>query len=294
MMHLQICNTGHNLKHTSKDTLRAIKYFRADNKNSRREAHVAKKLSPRANAKRANRPNPRIDRNPNIEEFEIETRSPQKRVKKKVQLIPRNLSQERYVDLLLDPEKHIVFAMGPAGTGKTMLATQYAIKCLMEGIVEKIIITRPAVSVDENHGYLPGTLVQKLTPWCLPILDVLKEHFSVQAVEKMIADEVIELAPLSMMRGRSLKNAIILLDESQNATPNQMKMMLTRIGEGSRMIVTGDIKQHDRGFEQNGLKDFIHRLEENPSKAIAVCHFSRDDVERHEIIEEVLKLYGDE
>lgn len=250
-------------------------------------------------AKRANRPNPREDRNAQIIPFERDTDSttrshtPQP-YKKRVQLLPRNLHQEDYVDALFNTDNHIVFAMGPAGCGKTLLATLFAIHQYQAGHCRKIIITRPAVSVDEQHGYLPGSLVDKMTPWCLPILDVFKEHFSVQQVERMILDEVIEIAPLAYMRGRTFKNCIILFDEAQNATVNQMKMVLTRIGENSRMVVTGDLKQHDRGFENNGLKDFVERLTSRGSSSMAVIDFGASDVERHPVIEEILHIYGDE
>lgn len=253
----------------------------------------------RANAKRADKPNPREDRNfpydphknprgyQQDEQFE-------RRPKKKVQLLPRSVAQEDYVDALLDPSKHVVFAMGPAGCGKTLLATQYAVKGLMDGTYEKIVITRPAVSVDEQHGFLPGGLVEKMQPWMMPILDVFKEYYSPMQVAKMIQNEQIEIAPLAFMRGRTFKNAIILADEMQNSTISQTKMVLTRIGENSKMIFTGDLKQHDRGYETNGLKDFVERLERKGSAGIAVCHFDSGDVERHPIIEEILGIYGED
>lgn len=251
-------------------------------------------------AKRANKPNPREDRNfgrnhrAEIIPFHHDAESDRPTARKKrVELLPRNVAQEDYVDTLLDDSKHVVFAMGPAGCGKTLLATQYAIQALQAGDFTKIIITRPAVSVDEQHGFLPGTLVEKMAPWVLPIMDVFKEHYTPAQVEKMVLDEVIEIAPLAYMRGRTFKNSIILFDEAQNATPNQMKMVLTRIGEGARMIITGDLKQFDRGFEANGLKDFVERLEARGSDAIAVCNFEAGDVERHPVIEEILGLYGD-
>jgi phosphate starvation-inducible PhoH-like protein len=260
---------------------------------------VAKQNS-RSNAKRASRPNPREDRNPksssrsyrdNVVPFNA---NPEPRVKKKVELLPRNLRQEEYIELLEDQHNSVVFATGPAGTGKTLLCTLYAIKQLQEGNIDKIIITRPAVSVDEQHGFLPGTLLDKMAPWVIPITDVFKEFYSVQALEKMLMDEVVEIAPLAYMRGRTLKRSIILFDESQNATPNQMKMVLTRLGDESRMFVTGDIQQHDRGFSDNGLKDFMNRLALHRSNRIKLVRFDREDVERHPVIEEILTLYGEE
>lgn len=249
------------------------------------------------NAKRANRPNPREDRNDqrNVHYLNTSFNEDQTTIRrKKVQIIPRNIAQETYVDLLEDETKSIIFATGPAGTGKTLLATLYAIKQLQAGVIKKIIITRPAVSVDEQHGFLPGDLTAKLSPWCVPILDIFKEHYSIQQTERMLLDEVIELAPLGMMRGRTLKNAICILDEAQNATVNQVKMMLTRIGDGTRIFVTGDCRQHDRGYENNGFSDFIGRIRSGPSDAIAFAEFSRGDVERHPVVAEVLKIYGED
>jgi phosphate starvation-inducible PhoH-like protein len=256
---------------------------------------VARNIQKRA--KRANKPNPRQDRNYDHKVIPFDRDGDQdtysSRPKKKVQLLPRNLHQEEYVDNLLDPSKYVVFAMGPAGCGKTLLATQYAIHGMQTGEFEKIVITRPAVSTDEQHGFLPGSILEKMRPWCAAILDVFKEHYSPYQVEKFLQEETIEIAPLAYMRGRTFKNAIVLFDEAQNATPNQMKMVLTRIGEGSRIIVTGDLRQHDRGYDQNGLKDFIERLRVRGSDSIAVCDFEAGDVERHPIIEEILSIYGD-
>jgi phosphate starvation-inducible PhoH-like protein len=253
----------------------------------------------RSNAKRANRPNPREDRNiqQNTRSYNGSNVVPinaESRMKKKVELLPRNLRQEDYIDMLTDENNSVVFATGPAGTGKTLLCTLYAIKMLQEGKIDKIIITRPAVSVDEQHGFLPGTLLDKMAPWVIPITDVFKEYYSVQALEKMLMDEVVEIAPLAYMRGRTLKRSIILFDESQNATPNQMKMVLTRLGDGSRMFVTGDIQQHDRGFADNGLKDFMNRLALTKSNRIKLVRFDKEDVERHPVIEEILSLYGED
>jgi phosphate starvation-inducible PhoH-like protein len=254
----------------------------------------------RENAKRASRPNPREDRNHpydakrNPHGFQDE--APGSRPTKRVQLLPRNLAQEDYVDALLNPDINVVFAMGPAGCGKTLLATLYAIKGLQEGTYDKIVITRPAVSVDEQHGFLPGDLNQKMQPWVMPILDVFKEHFSAVQVQRMIEEEKIEIAPLAYMRGRTFKNAIILADEMQNSLPSQMKMVLTRIGDNSKMIVNGDLNQHDRGFAgaKNGLKDFVDRLVQRGCDSIDVIEFEVGDVERHPVIEQILNIYGDE
>ena len=166
--------------------------------------------------------------------------------KKKITILPRNVHQEDYIDLLDDPQKSICFATGPAGTGKTMLAVQMGIHKYDSGEVSKIVITRPAVSVDEQHGFLPGDLKDKMAPWTRPIFDVLEEHWTPKQVERMIENKEIEIAPLAYMRGRTFKECWIVADEMQNATPEQMKMLLTRIGTGSKIVVTGDLAQHDR------------------------------------------------
>lgn len=239
-------------------------------------------------AKRANRENPRIDRNPPNPPINLEERR-----SRRVELIPRNLAQERYIDALLDDSKPIVFAVGPAGSGKTMLGTEFAIKGFQEGRFKKIVITRPAVSVDEQHGFLPGGIFEKMQPWMMPILDVFKRYYSPKALQYLIANELVEIAPLAYMRGRTMADAVIIADEMQNSTISQTKMVLTRIGDNSRMIVTGDLQQHDRGYDLNGMKDFIDRLKRFGSMGIAVIEFTAQDVVRHPIIEDVLRLYGE-
>jgi len=213
---------------------------------------------------------------------------------RKVEVLPKNMRQEDYLALLEDPRKNIVFAIGPAGTGKTLLACLLAIRELKAGRIDKIVITRPAVSVDEQHGFLPGTLIEKMAPWTRPIFDVFEQYWAPKYIENMIEENVIEVAPLAYMRGRTFENSIILADEMQNATPSQMKMLLTRIGNNSRIFVTGDLNQHDRGFEANGLKDFVERLASTRSRMIGVVEFEQRDVERHVAVAEVLKIYGED
>lgn len=242
-------------------------------------------------AKRANRPNPRAERNVHYLNPEDESGSTNT---KRVKILPRNIAQEKYLELLDDEMKSVIFATGPAGTGKTLIATLYAIQQLRAGEIKKIIITRPAVSVDEQHGFLPGDLLQKMAPWVIPITDVFKEYYSPAQLTRMLENEIIEIAPLAYMRGRTLKNAIVIFDEAQNATPSQMKMVLTRIGENSRMFITGDVRQHDRGFSDNGLKDFLARLMLKGSDRIGAVTFDAGDVERHPVIEDVLDLYGED
>lgn len=217
-----------------------------------------------------------------------------KRRENRVKILPKNLAQEDYLALLDDPRKNIVFATGPAGTGKTMIAVLAAIRALKAGECEKVVVTRPAVSVDEKHGFLPGTLPEKMAPWTRPIFDVFEEYYSPKEIETMIAENIIEIAPLAYMRGRTFKNSWIVADEMQNATESQMKMLLTRIGVGSRIVVTGDLAQHDRGYENNGLKDFIARVERSRSDRIGFVKFAKADVERHPAVSEVLRIYGDD
>ena len=211
---------------------------------------------------------------------------------KKVEMIPRNTAQETYIDALF--EKRMVFAVGPAGTGKTLLAVLRAIKALRDQEVTRIILTRPAVSVDEKHGFLPGDLNAKMEPWTRPIFDVFEEYYGLQETKKMLDEGTIEIAPLGFMRGRTFKNAYVIADEMQNATPDQTKMLLTRIGEGSSMIITGDLRQHDRGFEKNGLKDFLERFHLTRKESMAVCTFKREHIERDPVVAEVLEIYGEE
>jgi len=213
------------------------------------------------------------------------------RKKQQVNIVPRNLAQETYVELLKNPKKYITFAIGPAGTGKTMLAVQWAIKLFKEGVVSKIIVTRPAVSVDEEHGFLPGDLNAKMAPWTRPIFDVFEEYYHPKEIQEMLEDGVIEISPLAYMRGRTFKNAFIIADEMQNATPSQMKMLLTRIGDNSRMVVTGDLNQADRPKE-NGLLEFCSLYGQGGDyRMIAMATFEPKDVERHPVVREVLKLY---
>ena len=209
-----------------------------------------------------------------------------------VTILPRNKHQESYMLKLLDPKKDIVFGVGPAGTGKTLLAVQVAVKMFKEGKVDKIIVTRPAVSVDEDLGFLPGTLEQKMAPWTRPIFDVLRNYFNAREISTMIDEGIIEIAPLAYMRGRTFKDSFILADEMQNATENQMKMLLTRLGEGSKMAVTGDLAQADR-INDNGLIRFVDRLQAKDHTRLDIVRFAQGDIERHEAVKEVLQIYGD-
>jgi len=213
--------------------------------------------------------------------------------RRRVQIYPKSLSQETYLLKLNDPNKMIVFAIGPAGTGKTMLAVQWAVDQLKYGSADKIIITRPAVSVDEEHGFLPGDLNEKMAPWTKPIFDVIAENFNAREIENFIKEGVIETSPLAYMRGRTFKNAVVIADEMQNATPSQMKMLLTRLGQNSKMVVTGDLQQADRP-SNNGLLEFLGLYNNfQGHRYVDLVKFDVQDVERHEAVKEILSIYGD-
>lgn len=207
---------------------------------------------------------------------------------------PKNRSQEIYANLLKNRNKKIVVANGPAGTGKTLFATEYGIRNFMMDTVEKLIFTRPSVSVDEDLGYLPGSLEEKMAPWVRPIYDILYQFLSPKEVQQLVEEKVIEIAPLGFMRGRTFKHAWIVADEMQNSTTSQMKMLLTRLGEGSRLIITGDLDQHDKQNELNGLEDFLRRFKGKRSSSITSFEFEKEDIQREEVVKEVLDIYGGE
>ena len=204
-------------------------------------------------------------------------------------LSPRTFTQRKYLDFLYSSVP-VVVGTGPAGTGKTLLACHAGSKALLAGQVQRIILTRPAVSVDEQHGFLPGNLNKKMEPWTRPMFDALYRYFSVKKVQDMVYDQQIEICPLAYMRGRTFDNAWVIADEMQNSTPSQMKMLLTRIGEESKMVVVGDMDQHERGFEQNGLRDLVQRLEDDLEDIVQV-KFTESDVVRNEVIKQILKMY---
>ena len=211
-----------------------------------------------------------------------------------IEIVPRTRNQERLVLALQDYSQPIVVTAGPAGTGKTYLAMLAAVKAFREGEVDRIVLTRPAVAVeDEKHGYLPGDLNQKMDPWVRPLTDILREYYRQQDIAAMIEEQRIEIAPLAFMRGRTLKNAYIVADEMQNATPAQCKMLMTRIGENSKIVITGDTDQADRRIADNGLADILTRLKKGGVNGIAVCELDARDIQRHPIIGSVLKLYAD-
>ena len=211
-----------------------------------------------------------------------------------IDIVPRTRNQERLVRALLAEDQHIVVTAGPAGTGKTYLAMLAAVRAFRAGEVDRIVLTRPAVGVEnEQHGFLPGDLNQKMDPWVQPLTDILREYYRAADIAIMIEEQKIEIAPLAFMRGRTFKSAYIIAVEMQNASPSQCKMLMTRIGEGSKIVITGDVEQADRNRGNNGLMDLCQRLPEGGVKGIAVCHLDNRDIQRHKIIDSVLDLYAD-
>ena len=212
--------------------------------------------------------------------------------RKQIELRPKSINQEKLILSLLDPHTSITVATGPAGTGKTYLAMLAAIKAFRNGACERIVLTRPAVGVDdEKHGFLPGDLNSKMEPWTRPLFDVLREYYSAKEVTAMLENQTIEISPLAFMRGRTFKDAWIIADEMQNATPSQMKMLMTRIGENSKIVITGDVEQTDRTVHNNGLIDLCKRLE-TKREGLAVCYMTNKDIQRHPIIDTVLEIYA--
>ena len=175
-----------------------------------------------------------------------------------------------------------------------MFATEFAVRNFLLGKCERIVFTRPSVSVDEELGFLPGTLEDKMAPWIRPIYDILYQFMSPKEVVELMEDKVIEIAPLGFMRGRTFKNCWIVADEMQNSTISQMKMLLTRIGENSRLTITGDLDQHDKPTGQNGLEDFLDKFKGKRSSSIGSFEFDKSDIQREEVVKEVLDIYANE
>ncbi|EHQ63284.1 PhoH [Paenibacillus dendritiformis C454] len=200
----------------------------------------------------------------------------------------KTIGQRHYVSTI--KKKDIVFGIGPAGTGKTYLAVVLAVMALKEGAVKRIVLTRPAVEAGENLGFLPGDLQEKVDPYLRPLYDALYDVMGLDQVGKALERGLIEIAPLAYMRGRTLDDAFIILDEAQNTTPEQMKMFLTRLGFGSKMVITGDITQIDlpRG-KRSGLVEASHILHE--IEEIGFVHFAEQDVVRHSLVQKIITAY---
>ncbi len=201
---------------------------------------------------------------------------------------PKSPTQKRYIDAIRNAE--IVFGIGPAGTGKTYLAVAMAVSFLLKGEINRIILVRPAVEAGEKLGFLPGDLVEKVNPYLRPLYDALYDMLSFDRVAKLFQRGVIEIAPLAFMRGRTLNDSFIILDEAQNTTTEQMKMFLTRIGQGSRAVITGDVTQIDLPEpKKSGLLEAMEILE--GIEGIAFVYFTRQDVVRHPIVQKIIEAY---
>jgi len=204
---------------------------------------------------------------------------------------PKSVNQQKLVQLV--KENDLVFALGPAGTGKTYISVALAVRALKNKWVKKIIITRPAVEAGENLGFLPGDLKEKIDPYLRPIYDALNDMIPHEKLKYYMEREIIEIAPLAYMRGRTLNNAFILLDEAQNTTPMQMKMFLTRMGPESKMIITGDVTQIDLPTrQQSGLKEAARIL--SGVKGIGFIELNEKDVVRHRLVRDIIEAYGRE
>jgi len=219
---------------------------------------------------------------------------------------PRSENQRQYVSHLFDTDVPIVLGIGPAGCGKTLFACVTAIHGLKKGTFQKIVLTRPIVPVEEEElGFLPGSLVKKMDPWTRPLMDIFLEYYPQHELEFMIQSGVIEISPLAYMRGRTFKRCFIIADEMQNSTPNQMLMLTTRIGEGSKMAITGDLKQSDR-CAANGLLDIMNKITDFREHSnlnslstnssilcgIAMVKMNKGDIERSPIVSKILEIYS--
>ena len=201
---------------------------------------------------------------------------------------PKTANQKRYVDAI--DEHTITFGIGPAGTGKTYLAMAMAVAALQAKKVNKIVLTRPAVEAGESLGFLPGTLSEKIDPYLRPLFDALHDMIDIDSIPRLMQSGVIEVAPLAYMRGRTLNDAFVILDEAQNTTPEQMKMFLTRLGFGSKMVVTGDVTQIDLPNGQNSglrvIRDILKDIDD-----IAFLELTAEDVVRHRLIGDIVRAY---
>ena len=210
---------------------------------------------------------------------------------------PKTPNQVLYQKYLNNPDTSIVLGIGPAGCGKTLFACLTALDQLKRGHIEKIVLTRPIVPVeDEEIGFLPGTLVNKMDPWTRPMFDIILEQYQQHELTMMLKNNIIEISPLAFMRGRTFKNSFIIADEMQNSSPNQMLMLTTRLGTNSKLVITGDLKQSDKTIKnaENGLRDLMYKLrrpENQELDEIKMVEMQYEDVERSPIVKKMLEIY---
>ena len=213
--------------------------------------------------------------------------------------LPKTPNQELYSKFLTDSNVPVVLGVGPAGSGKTLFACITAIKELMSGNIQKIVLTRPIVAVEEEElGFLPGDINRKMDPWTRPLFDILLEFYQQKDIDLMIQSGVIEISPLAYMRGRTFKRCFIIADEMQNSSPNQMLMLTTRLGERSKLVITGDLKQSDRSIS-NGLVDIMQKVRNyqsfhnNPVSMIQIVEMNHTDIRRSDVVSHILNVYDD-
>lgn len=208
---------------------------------------------------------------------------------------PKTDNQRKYVELLNDKKTSLIVALGPAGSGKTLLACVNAIEMLQKGEIQRIILTRPMITVeDEEVGFLPGNLVAKMDPWTKPMFDIFTEYYSMQDMIGMLHSGKIEVCPLAYMRGRTFHKSFIIADEMQNSSPTQILMLSTRLGEKSKMVIMGDLQQSDSKNRVNGLSDFLDKYNkrvEHEIDGIGLIKLENEDILRSSIVSQILKLY---
>lgn len=209
-----------------------------------------------------------------------------------MKIVPNSESQQKYADVLKNADIPVVVGVGPAGSGKTHLACDAFVDLFERGIYKRLILTRPSVKVEgEDFGFIPGSLSQKMDPWIQPIYEILGNYYTKTQLKKMIDSNVIDVVPLAYMRGRSFHQSFVLADEMQNATPAQLKMLLTRLGKDSKMVLTGDLEQSDLTSGVNGLQSFVQRYIERPLSGAEMVQMKGEDVQRSPFVRDFLQWW---